>query len=61
MEKIYWAWFTAEGITSWFLSKATYISPDGRTKTAQEMIAEGDSYIREWHNKWPTKPSLRGI
>jgi len=50
LEKIYWAWCTAEGITSWFLSKATYISLDGHTKTAQEKIAEGDNYIWEWHN-----------
>jgi len=50
MEKIYWAWCTAEGITSWFLSKATYISPDGHPKAAHQKIADGDSYIWEWHN-----------
>ena len=50
MEKIYWAWCTAEGITSWFLSKATYTSPDGHPKAAHHKIAEGDSYIWEWHN-----------
>jgi|TARA_R110000744_G_scaffold68557_3_gene139419 uncharacterized protein YndB with AHSA1/START domain len=45
MEKIYWAWCTAEGITTWFLSKATYISPGGKPKATQDKIEEGDTYI----------------
>ena len=50
LEKLYWSWCTADGITSWFLSNATYTSTNGRMKSGSAKIAEGDSYIWEWHN-----------
>jgi uncharacterized protein YndB with AHSA1/START domain len=50
LEKMYWAWCTTEGITSWFLRKAIYTSPDGNARATNEKISEGDNYIWEWHN-----------
>ncbi|WP_394746787.1 SRPBCC family protein [Spongiimicrobium salis] len=50
MEKLYWAWGTAEGISSWFLKKATYSTPSGSYRTPSENIQAGDQYIWEWHN-----------
>ncbi|MFD0861278.1 SRPBCC domain-containing protein [Sungkyunkwania multivorans] len=50
MEKLYWCWGTAEGITSWFLRKAEYTSPDGKNRSASEHIKKGDSYVWAWHN-----------
>ncbi|MCK0192289.1 SRPBCC domain-containing protein [Arenibacter sp. F20364] len=50
LEKMYWAWCTTEGITSWFLSKATYTSHNGKTKAPEDRISAGDDYTWEWHN-----------
>lgn len=50
MDKIYGAWCTAQGISSWFLRKASYTSADGHTRAAHEKVAQGDHYIWEWHN-----------
>ncbi|MEX0291445.1 MAG: SRPBCC domain-containing protein [Flavobacteriaceae bacterium] len=49
-EKLYWCWATAEGICSWFLSKAVYRSPEGNLRQAKEFIQAGDQYTWEWHN-----------
>jgi len=48
--KLYWCWATAQGISKWFLRKATYLTPLGDTKPPIEQIAKGDSYIWKWHN-----------
>ncbi len=50
LEKLYWSWATAEGITSWFLRKAQYLDTDGQLRSPDEEIQAGDSYIWEWHN-----------
>lgn len=50
LQKLYWCWTTAQGISKWFLKKATYLTPTGNTKSPMEQIAKGDSYIWEWHN-----------
>lgn len=50
MEKLYWAWSTREGITSWFLSNARYTAKNGTDRTLSEPIQAGDSYTWEWHN-----------
>ncbi|MCL6267912.1 SRPBCC family protein [Flagellimonas myxillae] len=50
MEKLYWCWGTAAGITSWFLSNALYISANGDQRTGDENIQAGDSYTWKWHN-----------
>lgn len=54
MEKLYWCWGTADGITTWFLSKATYTSATGEERKSNENIQPGDSYAWEWHN-WDGK------
>ena len=50
MEKVYWAWGTTEGISSWFLKKASYSTPSGNLRSLTEQIQHGDRYIWEWHN-----------
>jgi len=50
MDKLYWSWATPEGITSWFLSSAKYVSPDGGLRNSTEQIQAGDTYTWEWHN-----------
>ncbi|MEM7382260.1 MAG: hypothetical protein AAF361_13830, partial [Bacteroidota bacterium] len=43
MEKMYWCWGTSEGICSWFLRKADYITAEGRLREAKELIHAGDT------------------
>lgn len=50
VEKLYWCWATTEGISSWFLRKAQYVSKDGEVRTNAEYIQAGDHYTWEWHN-----------
>ena len=50
LEKMYWCWGTAEGITSWFLSKAEYRAQDGTLRAKDAPIQAGDSYTWRWHN-----------
>lgn len=50
IEKLYWCWATEEGIASWFLKSAAYISENGTKRTPEENIQTGDSYSWEWHN-----------
>ncbi len=53
-EKLYWCWGTSEGITSWFLSSAVYVSQAGMERKSTENIQAGDSYTWMWHN-WDGK------
>lgn len=50
MEKLYWCWGTSEGITSWFLDQAHYVSPDGQDRNPEENFQAGDGYTWKWHN-----------
>lgn len=54
VEKLYWCWGTAEGITSWFLRNAIYTSKEESVRRASDSIQAGDSYVWEWHN-WNEK------
>jgi len=54
LEKLYWCWATTEGISSWFLRNAQYITSNGQVRNSNEQIQAGDSYIWEWHN-WDGK------
>ena len=56
MDKLYWCWASEEGICSWFLSSAKYLSPSGNTRDPKETIRGGDTYIWEWYN-WSGKES----
>ncbi|WP_136468360.1 SRPBCC family protein [Flagellimonas onchidii] len=49
-EKLYWCWGTSEGITSWFLSHADYLSGSGTKRSSEENIQAGDTYTWKWHN-----------
>lgn len=46
--QIYVAWSTAQGIKQWFPKKATYFSPDGNARKANEMAEAGDNFEWEW-------------
>jgi len=50
VEKLYWCWATPEGISSWFLSKAHYLSKEQKPRQQNEYVQAGDTYIWEWHN-----------
>lgn len=50
LSKLYWCWATAEGISSWFLSNAKYMSKSGKSRGSKANIQVDDSYIWEWHN-----------
>jgi len=50
IEKVYGCWATEEGICSWFLKRASYSTPEGKGREADEFIRAGDTYLWEWHN-----------
>lgn len=50
LEKLYKCWASKEGIESWFLRNAEFISSEGKTKNANEFIQVGDKYIWKWYN-----------
>ncbi|NNG10390.1 MAG: SRPBCC domain-containing protein [Arenibacter sp.] len=54
IKKLYWCWATSQGISKWFLKKASYLTIAGDTRPPIEQLAKGDSYIWEWHN-WDGK------
>ncbi len=54
LTKLYHLWATEEGITSWFLSGAKYVSSDGKQRNSSSFIEKGDSYVWNWHN-WDGK------
>jgi hypothetical protein len=49
VETIYRAWTTQDGIESWFLRSATYVSTDNRRRQRDEPIEKGDRYTWLWH------------
>ncbi|MFD2565429.1 SRPBCC family protein [Aquimarina rubra] len=53
-KKLYHLWATTEGITSWFLREAEYISKTGKKRKQSEPFQKGDSYTWYWHN-WDEK------
>lgn len=50
VEKLYWCWATEEGISSWFIKKASYLKVDNTARDKADFIQKGDQYIWEWHN-----------
>ncbi|WP_299245523.1 SRPBCC domain-containing protein [uncultured Aquimarina sp.] len=53
-KKLYDLWATTEGITSWFLRDAEYISLAGEKRSPSELFQKGDSYVWYWYN-WDDK------
>lgn len=50
VKTLYWCWATEEGITSWFLREAHYVSIEGTNRNATDPIQNGDRYTWKWHN-----------
>lgn len=54
VEKLYELWATGKGITSWFLSQATFKDKNGNLKDVTEFVQSEDTYTWHWHN-WDGK------
>ena len=48
-QKVYDAWTKQDGLESWFLRMAEFNTADGRVRSRDESIAEGDTYHWRWH------------
>ncbi len=48
-ETIYNSFATQEGLESWFLRKAEFLTSDGRLRKRNELIQKGDQYFWLWH------------
>jgi hypothetical protein len=48
-ESLYRAWATPEGIESWFLRSAIYISKEAVQRKPAEPVQKGDHYQWLWH------------
>lgn len=47
---IYPMWATSKGLTTWFLSLATYQNAGGEIRDTNAFYQSGDTYRWEWHN-----------
>ncbi len=47
--KIYNAFATQDGLESWLLRKAQFLTIDGRVRKRDELIQKGDKYVWLWH------------
>ena len=47
--KIYNAFATQQGLESWFLRKAQFLTSDGRVRKSDELIQKDDKYFWLWH------------
>ena len=59
LQTIYDAWSSQEALESWFLRKAEFKGPDGRTKDIKARIEINDVYEWMWHG-WPDEIIERG-
>lgn len=50
IEKLYACWATPDGICTWFLREAAYVSRTGQTREPKEFICKGDRYTWRWYN-----------
>ncbi len=48
--RIYSCRGTRQGLTSRFLSNATYTTHDGSERGLEDRVQKGDAYCRRWHN-----------
>jgi hypothetical protein len=55
---LYLAWSTRQGIESWFLRQAKFVSPEGQLKPPNEPTEAGDGYEWPWHG-WPDNVAER--
>ncbi|MCW9065763.1 MAG: SRPBCC domain-containing protein [Ignavibacteriaceae bacterium] len=44
LKDVFLKWATPKGITEWYLKNAEYVSPDGKTRTGNEVVKSNDSY-----------------
>lgn len=49
LETIYHAWATQEGIESWFLRSAKFITGQNVNRGRTELVQKGDRYTWLWH------------
>ena len=54
------AWTTRQGIESWFLRSAEFISKDGVSRTGPEAVQACDTYTWTWHG-WPDDVRETGL
>jgi hypothetical protein len=49
LDDVYLAWATTQGIESWFLRSARFMTSEGRTRKRAEPIHKDDTYEWLWH------------
>jgi uncharacterized protein YndB with AHSA1/START domain len=49
-ERVFDAWITPSQISTWFLQRAQYTSPEGERRGEDERIQKGDRYAWNWWN-----------
>ncbi len=54
LDKLYKCWTSSEGLCSWFLKEAVYITKEGNSRSLSDPIQAGDHYTWRWHN-WDGK------
>ena len=45
----YGSWASQAGLESWFLRSARFFDPQGKPRSAEEPLQEGDTYEWMWH------------
>ena len=56
---IFNAWTSQSGLESWFLRSSPFTDKNGRQKTADEKVSQGDQYRWRWHG-YPDEVEEKG-
>ena len=55
---VYRAWATAEGLASFFIRTATFLTPDGEPRASDALTAANDRYRWAWHHDFQLEGSI---
>lgn len=60
VDEIYARWATSEGLRSWFLRQADFVSNEGVPRAAAEPLRPGDKYVFRWFG-YPDEVEEKGV
>jgi uncharacterized protein YndB with AHSA1/START domain len=59
--EVFRAWSTAEGLTSFFVETAAFVSPDGVERRSDECAGIGDRYRWDWRHPYWLEGEVTGV
>lgn len=59
--EVFRAWSTSEGLTSFFVETAAFVSPDGVERQSKEFARVGDRYRWDWRHPYWLEGEVTGV